>query len=122
MCGKLHAVFSSYFKYNMYLSVDMELDWNKCIICQEEAGEPLRCPLLGPGTNDSKVEVYRLFLENVDLFFGDNESAESFAAHHASWHKSFHLKYNNFKLQRTKKKRESGADKSASRASKRRGS
>ena len=52
----------------MYLSVDMELDWNKCIICQEEAGEPLRCPLLGPGTNDSKVEVYRLFLENVDQF------------------------------------------------------
>ena len=67
----------------------------RCIICQEEAGEPLRCPLLGPGTTDSKVEAYRLFLENIDqfkamnsllttIFFGDNESAESFAAHHAS--------------------------------------
>ena len=122
---------ATYFKYNMYLSVDMELDWNKCIICQEEAGEPLRYPLLGPGTNGSKVEAYRLFLENVDqfkamnsllttIFFGDNESAENLAAHHASWHKSCHLKYDNFKLQKTKKKRESGVDRSESRASKRR--
>ena len=75
--------------------------------CQEETSEPLKCPLLGPGTCDSKIEDYRSFLRNVEQFkamnslltailFGENESAESFSAHHASWHKSCHLKYNNF--------------------------
>ena len=68
MCGKLHAVLSFILKIITCICLDMELDWNKCIICQEEAGEPLRCPLLGPGTTDSKVEAYRLFLENVDQF------------------------------------------------------
>ena len=68
MCGKLHAVLSFILQITTCICLDMELDWNKCIICQKEAGEPLRCPLLGPGTTDSKVEAYRLFLENVDQF------------------------------------------------------
>ena len=62
----------------MYPYVNMELDWNKCIICQKEADEPLRCPLLGPGTNDSIVEAYTLFLENVDQFKAMNSLPTTF--------------------------------------------
>ena len=89
LCGKLHDVLR-FILYRMHpVPVDMEIDWNKCIICQEETTEPLKCPLLGPGTCDSKIEAYRSFLRNVEQFkamdslptailFGENESAESF--------------------------------------------
>ena len=46
----------------------MELDWNKCIICQQETVEPLKCPLQGPGTSEDKIEAYRSFLANVEQF------------------------------------------------------
>ncbi len=108
----------------------MEIDWKKCIICQEDTREPLKCPLLGPGTCDSKIEAYRSFLSNIEQFkamnslptaiiFGEQESAESFSANHASWHKSCRLKYNNCKLERVKK-RGSCSDISEPRTSKRR--
>ncbi len=108
----------------------MEIDWKKCIICQEDTREPLKCPLLGPGTCDSKIEAYRSFLSNIEQFkamnslptaiiFGEHESAESFSANHGSWHKSCRLKYNNCKLERVKK-RGSCSDISEPRTSKRR--
>ena len=73
--------------------------------------------------------IAKSFLHNVEQFRAidslptailfDNESADSFLVHRASWHKSCHLKYNNFKLQRAKK-RGSCVDKSETRSSKRR--
>ena len=86
------------------METDLEVDWNKCVICQEETKEPLKCPLLGPGASESKSETYESFLHNVEqframdslptkVFFHTNECAESFMAHRASWHKSCHLKY-----------------------------
>jgi len=73
------------------------MDWNLCIICQENRAEPLKCP--------DKTGPYHTFLANVKEFqaiyslptpinFGPNEYAASFIMHNASWHKSCHLKYN----------------------------
>ena len=36
----------------------MEPDWTKCIICQQQTSEPLKCSLQGPGTNEAKTKVY----------------------------------------------------------------
>ena len=96
----------------------MELDWDKCIICQQETVEPLKCPLQlqGPGTSeDIKIEAYRSFLANVEQFqsivalptniYFENESPDNFSAHRASWHKSCHLKYNNSKLKKSNEKK-----------------
>ena len=38
--------------------------------------------------------------------FGNDETAESFVAHSASWQKSCHLKFNDIKLAKAKKKRD----------------
>ena len=87
---------------------NMEPDWDKCIVCQQKTVEPLKCPLQGPGTIENKTDAYRSFLANVEQFqaigalptnvYFENESAASFTAHSASWHKSCHLKCNNSKL------------------------
>lgn len=92
----------------------MEPDWNKCIICQQETVEPLKYPMHGPGTSEDKTEAYRSFLANVEQFqaigvlptdvYFENESSASFSAHSASWHKNCHLKYNNSKLKKAKKR------------------
>ena len=69
LCGKLHDLLR-FILYRLHpVPVDMAIDWNKCIICQEETSEPLKCPLLGPGTCDIKIEAYRSFLRNVEQQF-----------------------------------------------------
>ena len=91
----------------------MELDWNRCIICQQDTSEPLKYPMQSPG--DKVVDVYESFLSNVrefqdisalstNIFSKNDQSAADFATHHASWHKSCHLKYNNSKLAKAKKR------------------
>jgi len=96
----------------------MELNWDCCILCQKDTAEPLKCPLRGPlpGTSDGdKTDAYSSFLSNVEqfraidalpteLYFGNDETASSFASHSASWHKSCHLKFNNSKLAKAKEK------------------
>ena len=93
----------------------MDLDWNLCIICQENTMEPLKCPLHNPIARGDQTGPYELFLANVGqfrafnalptpIFFEADESAASFAMHNASWHKSCHLKYNNSKLAKAKKR------------------
>ena len=95
----------------------MELNWDRCVICQKHTSEPLKCPLLSSGTSGDKTDAYTSFLSNVEQFrclgalptelcFGTDETAENFACHSVSWHKSCHLKYNNTKLAKAKKKRE----------------
>ena len=64
------------------------------------------------------VDVYESFLCNVrefqdisalptNIFF---QNVAKFATHHASWHKSCHLKYNNSKLAKVKKRTIDNAD------------
>ena len=101
----------------------MELDWNLCIICQQNITEPLKCPLQCPGTSD-KTDAYKSFLMNVEqfqainalptsIFFGSSETPASFASHAASWHKSCHLKYNNLKLSKAQKRKRSACSTAA---------
>ena len=46
----------------------------------------------------------------TELFFGQEETADGFATHSASWHKSCNLKYNNTKLSKARKKREANPE------------
>ena len=79
------------------------------MICQQETGEPLKCPSLSPGSSRDNTDAYTSFLTNVEqfraigalpaeLYFGSDETVANFASHSASWHKSCHLKFNNSKL------------------------
>lgn len=91
----------------------MEFDWSKCIICQKDTNEHLRCPLYTLRLVDP-TNVYKSFLDNVQhfraidalpvrLYFDADETAENFASHSASWHKSCHSKFNKTKLERARK-------------------
>ena len=94
----------------------MDLDWNLCIICQKNTTEPLKCPLHNPIASGDQTGPYESFLANVGqfrsinalptpIFFEHHESAESFAMHNVSWHKSCYLKYNNSKLAKACKRK-----------------
>jgi hypothetical protein len=108
----------------------MELNWDRCVICQRDTAELLKCPLQSPGTSGDKTDAYTSFLTNVEqfratgalpaeLYFGSDETVDNFASHSASWHKSCHLKFNNSKLAKAKKKREHNPDDEEKRPSKR---
>ena len=95
----------------------MVLNWNRCVICQQDTAEPLKCPLKSLRASGDKSDAYKSFLSNVEQFwaiyavpaevyFGKEETAESFVAHSASWQKSCHLKFNDIKLAKAKKKRD----------------
>lgn len=101
----------------------MELNWDLCVICQQDTAEPLKCPLQSPGTSVNKTDPYVSFLTNVEEFqaidalpvrlcFGSDQTADNFASHSASWHKSCHLKFNNSKLAKAMRKRERRPDRS----------
>ena len=66
------------------------------------------------GDND-KTKVYASFLTNVSEFgrlnqlpvplkFGEDIHVEQLVAHEAKWHKTCHLKFNDTKLHRTRKR------------------
>ena len=95
----------------------MVLNWDRCVICQQDTAEPLKCPLKSSRASGDKSDAYKSFLSNVEqfwaiyavpaeLYFGNEETAESFVAHSASWQKSCHLKFNDIKLAKAKKKRD----------------
>ena len=92
----------------------MNLNWKQCVICQEETSEPLKCPLDSFYTKD-KTDAYLSFLENVEhfreinalpttIYFGSDVTAFDFETNNASWHKSCHLKFNNTKLAKARKR------------------
>ena len=89
----------------------MELDWNRCVICQQDKPELLKCPMQGPASSCEKMDVYSSYVEEfrdlnalpTSICFGDNVSAADFVTHLASWHKSCHMKYNNSKLAKARK-------------------
>ena len=92
------------------------MDWKRCIICQKDTSEALRCPLSSStGTVDDKKQAYIVLLKNIQEFQSinalpvqlnlENETVENLIQHSASWHKSCHLKFSNSKLERAKKKK-----------------
>ena len=94
----------------------MELDWNLCVIFQQDKPESLKCPMNDPASSGEEVDVYSSFLANLVEFrdlnalptsigFGDSTSAADFVANRASWHKSCHLKYNHSKLIKARKRK-----------------
>ena len=50
----------------------MEFDWTRCVICQQDKAEPLKCPMHGPASSCEKKNVYSTFLVNVREFRGLN--------------------------------------------------
>ena len=47
----------------------MEVDFSRCIFCQQETDEQLKCPLLiNPGQSADKTSAYQSFLTNVEQF------------------------------------------------------
>jgi hypothetical protein len=97
----------------------MELDWSKCIICQQDIPEPLKCPLNSHKTGGEVF--YSSFLANVkefrsldelptSIYFKSDLTVNDFERHRASWHKSYHLKYSTSKLTRAKKRKANDYD------------
>ena len=81
----------------------MALSWDRCIICQRETKEDLKCPLRTNGNIQGASKVYDLFLNEyfrrfkkldalpaIDVSIGDL-STDSLIENKASWYKSFHL-------------------------------
>ena len=75
----------------------MEFDWSKCIICQQDIPELLKCPLDSHETG-GKV-FYSSFLANAEefhslgalptsIYFKGDLTANDFEMRRASWHKS----------------------------------
>jgi hypothetical protein len=94
----------------------MEVNWNLCIICQEEKHEALRCPLDASGSSAAQKSLaYQSFLNNVSKFrdicmlpaeIKVVNNVEQLVDNRALWHKSCHAKFNNNKLERAQKKAE----------------
>ena len=89
----------------------MEFVWGKCIICQKDTNEHLRCPLYTLRLADP-TNLYKSFPDNVQQFrpidallncFTADETAENLASRCASWHKSCHSNFNKTKLERARK-------------------
>uniref|UniRef100_UPI00358EDFCA uncharacterized protein n=1 Tax=Myxine glutinosa TaxID=7769 RepID=UPI00358EDFCA len=93
----------------------MDFNWSRCIICQKDKDEPLKCPMKSLNKGIDGAGAYKSFLLIVEafraidalpteLYFGE-ETADSFASHAASWHKSCHLKFSNSKIERARKRK-----------------
>ena len=81
----------------------MALSWDRCIICQRETKEDLKCPLRTNGNIQGASKVYDLFLNEcfrrfkkldalpaINVSIGDL-STDSLIENKASWHKPCHL-------------------------------
>lgn len=89
------------------------MDWNLCVICQNDTGEPLRCPLHAHTYN---IEQYQTFLDNVKHFKILNAlpvdlkidltdyTSDDLSSNSAKWHKPCHLKFCSTKLKKAKEK------------------
>ena len=93
-----------------------EVDWEKCIVCQQTTKEALQCP-----ANSKRSDVgagYETFANNINslkqlgcmpvtmtvLASGtDSSLSELFKQHRAKWHKKCKDKFNNTKLKQAQK-------------------
>ena len=91
------------------------MDWSLCVLCQQQATEILKCPLNAPGKADKSIP-YQCFLERVKDFkeleilllplthLLENITVQDFVQNKAKWHKSFHLKFGQDKLEKARKR------------------
>lgn len=103
-----------------FTSQDWEIDWTKCIICQEESNESLRCPT-GSSNTSTAGAGYKSLAENIQNFnkigalpkslkvfklLNEGQDIEvTFRNNEAKWHDSCRLKYNKTKLNRALKRK-----------------
>lgn len=101
------------------LKMESDIDWNKCIVCQEVKSEYLQCP--AENTNSKNLGFgYKSFVDNIKSFQDIgcvvphisnilNRSCleQTLLENHAKWHKICRNKFNDLKLQRELKKRNS---------------
>ena len=90
------------------------MDWRKCVICQENKSETLKCPL--NAVSGEKTESYVSFMDNVSafrnlgslparLYFDEDLTVQNLVQNKAAWHKSCRVKFSKEKLERAKSKR-----------------
>lgn len=107
----------------------LQTDWSKCILCQEDTSEVLRCP--AESKLPTKGAGYKTIAEllvgfdrigclpasiNPSRLDEGNGIEETLQRHKAKWHDSCRLLYNRTKLQRAEKRKkppEDAADDSA---------
>ena len=92
----------------------MSLNWDLCIICQDNTREPLRCRMNAHSFDSS---IYNTFLTNVahfkDLnslpvelkFSIDTTTTEDLLSTNAKWHQSCQLKFSLSKLKKAQKRK-----------------
>ena len=78
----------------------MELDCNRCIICQQDTSESLRSPVHSLVISDDNTAAYTSLthveqFRDIDslpaeVYFGNDESADSFATHCVPWKRREH--------------------------------
>lgn len=98
---------------------DMSTDWTKCLFCQEDTAEVLRCPLESKRSDQGSgyttiADLLLGFSEigclppSLNLLRLDEEGNGISALlnqHKAKWHDSCRLKYNRTQLRRAEKKK-----------------
>lgn len=98
-----------------------QVDWSSCLIYQEQTNEPLQCP--AKSKRDNVRAGYRSLAQNVSAFkdlgiilpitnlSSDDDSLEtSLLNNKASWHKSCRNRFNNTKLKRAQKRKNTEDD------------
>lgn len=97
------------------LADSTSIDWELCVLCQEETGAAMQYPTKStrePVGNGYKSLAYHLVefakLGNMPLdisMLNDGDGIEAtLTRHHAGWHKSCRLKFNQTKLERLQRK------------------
>ena len=97
--------------------IDDDIDWTKCIICQEDVSkQPLNDP--AAGASEKSGDGYKSLSSNIQAFYElkamplelkqtivdlGRSMEDTFQRNQAKWHKSCYLKFNNTKLERKRK-------------------
>ena len=97
--------------------LQLNLDWNLCIICQETTNERLQCPASETHRRKDIGSGYVTLAENLQAFSElgiDTPVIKSFKnletlpacllENQGKWHKSCHFRFNSTKLQRLRKR------------------
>ena len=109
------------------ISTPGKINWDLCILCQE-SGKGLQCPYAVKNNKASVGSGYKTLAEQLINFselghmpidvdikqLDDGDGIEAtLMRHHAGWHTTCHLKFNQIKLERLQKKTEENTGTSA---------
>ena len=100
-----------------------DMDWDKCVVCQQITGEVLKCPAVSKRSIDGSGAGYKTLADNLlafkkidclpssmfSLVKEGQDIEETLRSHKAKWHDSCRLQYNKTKLQRAAKRKASPA-------------